>query len=164
MRKILILIIAILVLSGCAVYKFHRGREPYHKGYVVSRDDYTILEYTVGRDNSVPNRAEAKERFKRRRKVVERYYKKMGYVENHFKMVFFNPVIIFVKIVGGVFRLPFIAVSDYKYRHNPEYREKIKKIEAEKDAREEAKIKKLKDELNTYIQSDLSRESSALTR
>ena len=63
--------------------------------------------------------------------------KKMGYIENHFKMAFWNPIIFSLKVVGGLFRLPSIAISDYKYEHHPKYREKIKKLQEEKDNREE---------------------------
>lgn len=154
-----------LVLSGCATYKFNRGQKPPDKGYVVSRDDYTILEYTLGKDNTVPDDFKlAKGRFKKRRNMVEHYYKKMGYIENHFKMVFWDPPIIFVKFITGVFRLPSYAISDYKYEHNAKYREKIKKIEEEKETQEEARIKKLKDALNTYIQKNLAAESSKETQ
>jgi hypothetical protein len=101
----------------------------------------------------------AQSRFKKRRTIVEDYYKKMGYIENHFKMAFWGPCAIFFKAIGGVFRLPFIAISDYKYGHNPEYRKKMEKIEEDKEAREETRIEKLKEELNIYIQKDLARES-----
>ena len=129
------------------------------KGYVVSRDGSTILEYTIGKDNNVPDLELARERFKKRRNRVEHYYKKMGYIENHFKMAFWDPCILFVKAAGGIIRLPFVAVSDYKYEHNPKYREKIIKREQQQDAKEEARIQKLKDKLNIYIQKELTQES-----
>lgn len=88
MKKILILIALVVFLSGCATYKFQRGLKPYDKGYVVSRDDYTIVEYTIGKNNSVPDLGLARQRFKKRRNIVEHYYKKMGYIENRFKMAF----------------------------------------------------------------------------
>lgn len=153
MKKFIFLFLGILILPGCATYKFHRGEVPYDKGYVVSRDGYTILEYTAGKDNSVPNLQLAKERFKRRKAMVEHYYKKMGYIENRFKMTFWNPPIMLLKAIGGTFRLPFVAISDYKYEHNRNYREKVRKIEEEKEAREELRIEKLKDKLNTYIEN-----------
>ena len=78
MRKVILLVLLVVFLSGCATYKFQRGKEPYHKGYVVSRDDYIIPEYTTGKDNSVPNLEIAKKRFKKRKATVEYYYKKMG--------------------------------------------------------------------------------------
>ena len=144
---------------GCASYKFHHGQPPLDKGYVVSRDDYTIAEYTIGQDFTVPDRKLAKERFLRRRHMVEDYYKKMGYIENHFRMAVYDPATMFLKLFGGIFRLPFIAISDYKYDHNSEYRQKIQKIEAENDARKENRIKDLKEKLNAYVQKDLSKEA-----
>ncbi len=158
---ILIFAFCIFNLMGCATYKFHHGKAPYNKGYVVSRDDYTIVEYTIGKDNTVPNLKLAKERFKIRRDIVEDYYKRMGYIENHFKMVFWGPVSMITKVAGGVFRLPFIAISDYRAAHNPQYKERLRKIEDKKDAREEARVNKLKDKLNAYIQKDLARREPA---
>jgi len=160
MKKILLLVALTVFLSGCATYKLQLGKKPYDKGYIVSRDDFIILEYTIGKDNNVPDLELARERFKKRRHTVEHYYKKMGYIENRFKMAFWDPCILSLKAVGGIFRLPFVAVSDYKYEHNPKYREKIKKKEQEQDAKEEARIQELKDELNIYIQKQLEGERS----
>lgn len=158
MKKIGILLFLCLFLSGCATYKFQKGSPPYDKGYVVSRDGQRLLEYTAGKDNSVPDMDLAKERFKRRKDTVEDYYKKMGYIENRFKQAFLDPPVMLVKFMGGFLRLPFIAVSDYKYEHNPQHREKIQKLEAEKDAACQTRIKGLKEELNAYIQKDLTKE------
>jgi flagellar basal body-associated protein FliL len=160
MKKIILLVLLVVFLSGCATYKFQRGKEPYNKGYVVSRDDYIIPEYTIGKDNCVPSIELAKERFKKRRQTVEYYYEKMGYIENKLKTTFWDPPVLFLKFIGGVFRLPSIAISDYKYEHNPQYREKIIKIQQEQDALEEARIQKLKDTLNSYIQKELAKEKS----
>jgi len=154
----LIFVFCILNLMGCATYKFQHGKVPYDKGYVVSRDDYIIPEYTVGKDNTVPKLQLARERFKKRKGIVEYYYKRMGYIENRFKMAFWDPIALFLKFIGGVFRLPAIAISDYKYEHNPQYRDKIIKMQQEQDAKEEARINKLKDELNSYIQKELTQE------
>ena len=160
MKKIAMLIVLAVFLSGCATYKFQRSQEPSVKGYLVLRDDYAIPEYTIGKDNTMPNDLEsAKDRFRKRKGIVEHYYKKMGYIENRFKMAFVDPCILFAKMIGGVFRLPFIAMSDYKYEHKPAYREKVKKIEQKNDAKEELRIQKLKDKLNIYIQDDLGREN-----
>ncbi len=155
----LVLVPAILFLSGCATYKFHPGNTPYDKGYVGSRDDYTILEYTLGKDNTVPDVALAKQRFNRRRRIVEDYYKKMGYIENRFKMAVWDPCMMFLKVIGGVFRLPAIAISDYRYEHNPKYREKIRQLDAESELRAETRIKKLKADLDVYLQRDLAKET-----
>ncbi len=157
-KKTACLILSVIFISGCATYKFHHGKAPYNKGYVVSRDDYAIPEYTLGKDNTVPPLKIARERFKRRKRVVEDYYKRMGLIQNHFMMAVYDPAITFVKLVGGVFRLPAIAIKDYKYEHNPKYREKVKKIEAEQDEREARRIASLKEKLNEYIIKDLAKE------
>lgn len=158
MKKIMILIL-VLFLSGCAPYKFQKGQPPYDKGYVASREGYTIVDYTIGRDNTVAqNVALAKERFKRRRRVVEDYYKKMGAIENRFKQAVIDYPVMFFKLALGVFKMPGIAIKDYRYNHNPKYRERIDKLEEEKEIQEQARIKKLKDALNNYIQKDLEKE------
>lgn len=161
MKRTTILFLLVVFVSGCATYKFQRAEGPFNKGYVVLRDDYKIPEYTLGKDNIIPDNLElAKERFRKRRNIVEHYYKKMGYIENRFKMIFVDPCILFVKMIGGAFRLPFIAVSDYKYEHNPAYREKTLKMEQERESREEKHIQKLQDKLNIYIQQELNREKN----
>lgn len=159
---LLLFIFFILNSLGCATYKFQRGKPPYDTGYVAARDDYTILEYTVGKENSLPSNVTlAKERLKRRHRIVEHHYKKMGHIDNHFKMTFWNPCIYTAKTMKGIFRLPFVAISDYRYEHNPKYRERIIKREAEEDSREEAYIQGLKEELDKYIQKDIAAEGEA---
>ncbi|MFH0738539.1 MAG: PKD domain-containing protein [Candidatus Omnitrophota bacterium] len=163
MKKIASVFLLAVFLSGCATYKFQHGQPPYDKGYIASRDSYVILEYTVGSDNSVPAELDlAKQRFWRRHKMVEHYYKKMERIENRFKMAVYDPATMFIKLICGVLRLPFIAISDYKYDHNPVYREKIRKIEEEKDLREEARVAKFKERLDLYIQSVLTTEKPFL--
>lgn len=161
MKKAVILILSAFFFSGCASYQFHRGQEPYNKGYVVSRDGYAIPEYTVGRDNSVPGLELARERFRERKGTVEHYYKKMGYITNNFKEVTVNYAVLFFKFIGGIFRLPFIAVSDYKYEHDPAYKEKVLRMQEEADAKEEARIQKLRERLNLYIDKELKREDAS---
>lgn len=155
MRKFFYLALLVLFLSGCATYKFsHDKMDP--KGFVASREDYTIIEYTVGKENTLPEDLNlAKERFKRRKGTVEDYYKKMGYVESRFKETFIDWPKFFLGMITGVFRLPFAAVSDYKYEHNAKYREEVKKKEARDYELEEARIRRLKEELNKYVQQDL---------
>ncbi|MDD2752127.1 MAG: PKD domain-containing protein [Candidatus Omnitrophica bacterium] len=163
MKKFLALIFTLLsltLLSGCATYKFHHGQAPYDKGYVVSRDDYDMLEYTLGPNNTVPDRKLAKTRFLRRRDIVEDYYKKMGLIENHFKMAVWDPASMFLKLIGGIFRLPFIALADYRYEHDFVYREKVNKMDKLKDEQEDARVKALKDKLNNYVQKDLEKETA----
>ncbi|MCX5714821.1 MAG: PKD domain-containing protein [Candidatus Omnitrophica bacterium] len=160
MKRIMLLVFLVLLLSGCAAYRFQPGSPPYDKGYMVSRDGYSILEYTVGKDNSVPeDLALAKKRFKRRRYVVEHYYKKMGYIENRFKEWFWDPPRYFVKLVTGVFRMPGVAISDYRVRHNPKYKERVLRKEDTLDLKEETITKKLRKVLSDYIQKDLEKEA-----
>jgi DNA-binding protein H-NS len=152
-RFYLILSLAIL-LSGCATYKIQQEKD----GFAVSRYKKVIPEYTQGTDNSFPDKEVAEERFKRRRDTVEYYYKKMGFIDNRFKQVFIEPPVVFIQFIAGLFRMPFIAVSDYKYNHNPQYKEKIDKLEDEQYEAEKARIKNLKEELGVYIKDDLAKE------
>lgn len=161
--RIIFLFLMILYLCGCATYRFHHGKAPYDKGYVVSRDDYTIVEYTIGKDNTVPRKIKlAKDRFQRRRNTVEDYYKRMGLVENHFTMVTWKPFCYLVKMIGGVFCLPFIGISEYRYNHNPVYREKIKAYREARDVAEEIRIQKLKDRVRAYAVEDAEREKPSI--
>ena len=158
MRKIGLLLVLLSLLSGCATYKFQKGLAPYDKGYVVSYDDKLIPEYTLGQDNSVPELALAKERFNRRRATVECYYKKMGQIEERLKELFWNPPAMLVDLLGGVLRWPFVAVADYKYNHNPKYKEKVDRLDEQEDVLEKARINNLKAKLKVYIDGDLEKE------
>lgn len=160
MKKIFLLSLVTLFLSGCATYRFHKGEPPNDLGFVASRDKRVIVEYTVGKESSLPDLVTAKERFKRRHSNVDYYYKKMGYIQCRFRQFFWEPPYTFVSFITGIFRLPFIASSDYKYEHNPKYREKVDKLEEEKEAREAARIKGLKEKLSLYIEKDLVKESA----
>jgi len=162
-KKIIFLLVTVFILSGCATYKFQKGtKPPFEKGYVATYEGDIIPEYTVGKDNSVPaDLSLAKERFKRRRLVVEKYYKDMGYIENRVKEVFWEPPVMIAHIIIGVFKLPFIAYSDYKYENDPKYRETITKRDEEAYEKEKARIKAFKKELNNYIQKDLAQENNS---
>jgi len=151
--------VASLLLSGCATYKFQKGAAPYDKGYVASYDGKPIPEYTLGQNNSVPELALAKERFNRRRSKVEYYYKKMGQIESRFKELFWDPPAMCLDFICGIFRWPFVAVADYKYNRNPQYKEKIDRMDEQKDELEKARINDLKVKLRAYIDEDLAKES-----
>jgi len=161
-KKIALFIIpAILLLSGCATYKLQKGKAPYDQGYVFSRYDKIIPEYTLGKDNSVPDKQVAQERFKRRRLKVEYYYKKIGIIENRFKGMFIDPPVLIFKTLVGIFRMPAIAINDYRYNRDPKYKEKVdQKDEAEYRAEKE-RIKNLKTALVLYIQEDLKNEPAS---
>lgn len=163
MRKSLFLVIpALLLLSGCATYSFQKGQSPYNKGYVAARYGRVIPEYTLGKDNSVPDEQIAKERFRRRRAEVESYYKQMGYIENRFKQMFIDPPAFMIQSIIGLFRMPAIAIADYKYNRNPQYKEETDKREDVEYKTEKERIKDLKEKLNKYIQEDLQKETPVL--
>ncbi|PIP19684.1 MAG: hypothetical protein COT38_01890 [Candidatus Omnitrophica bacterium CG08_land_8_20_14_0_20_41_16] len=161
MKKFYIILVLSILLSGCAAYKIQQGKSPHEGGFVVSRYNKVIPEYSIGVNNSFPGKEIAEKRFKRRRSKVEYYYKKIGFIDNRFKQTFVEPPLLFVQFVAGIFRMPFIAVSDYRYNHNPQYKEKMDKLEDEQYYAERARVKGLKDRLSEYIQEDLAKESPA---
>ncbi|MCX5711307.1 MAG: PKD domain-containing protein [Candidatus Omnitrophica bacterium] len=155
MKKALALLLFSFLLSGCVTYKFQQGKAPYDKGYVVTRSGYQIPEYTVGKSNAVPDLDVAKERFKRRRKTVESYYMDMGIIESRLKEYLWNPPVTIVKVIGGIFRMPFVMAADRKYERDPKYRAEVNKKEDEDFEKEKARIKSLREELNIYVEKDL---------
>jgi len=161
--KVLIVIpLFVLFLSGCATYSVKKGESPYNNGFIVTRYDRVIPEYTIGKDNTVPDEKIARERFERRRVEVETYYKKMGYIENRFKQNFVDPPVFMLQAALGVFRIPAIAIADYNYNHDPKYKEKIDKEEDVEYKAEKERIKALKGQLNSYIKQDLEKESALI--
>ncbi|MBU0503658.1 MAG: PKD domain-containing protein [Candidatus Omnitrophota bacterium] len=158
MKKILALLLFAFIFSGCATYKYQHGNKPYDQGYVITRNNQFVMEYTLGENNTVPDKELAKERFKRRRKAVEIFYKRMGYIESYYRLYFWNHVSTMADAIGGFFRMPGVAISEYRYAHNPKYREKIIKLEDEREAKEETRVNKIKDELREYVKKDLERE------
>lgn len=163
MRKILILLFFTLILSGCATYKFQKPNATGagSEGYLASYNDEPILEYTVGQNKSLPDLTLAKERFKRRKVKVEYYYKKMGLIESRVKEVFWEPPAMIVDFMGGILRWPYTAISDYRYNHNPKYKERLDKLDEEKEALEKARIASLREKLAAYITEDLSKEPAS---
>ncbi|MDD5119703.1 MAG: PKD domain-containing protein [Candidatus Omnitrophica bacterium] len=157
-KKILALLSLAIILSGCATYKFQQSTPAPNGGYLVSYDGKPIIEYTVGKDKSLPDLTLAKERFKRRRPMVEYYYKKMGLIESKFKANFWDPPAMVIDFIGGILRWPFTAVDDYKYNRNPKYKERIDRLEEEREALEKANIASLKEKLQAYIVKDLAKE------
>ncbi len=160
MKKILIVLLCLVLLSGCAPYKVVRGTKPPVKdGYVFLRDGVMLPEYTVGDGGIAPDNVYlAKERFKRRRKTVEVYYKKMGIIDNRFKENVPDRLGYTLGIVGSVFTLPVRTLKSYRHEYDPKYRARVDRAEAEKEALEKARLEKLKTELNDYIKLDLEQE------
>ena len=161
MKKILVLVILGFILSGCATYKFQKPATSGAKGYLACYDGKPILEYTVGKEKSLPDLTLAKERFKRRRSTVEYYYKQMDLIESRLKEFFWDPPAMLVDLLGGVFRWPFVAVADYKYNRNPKYKERVDRLDEQRDELEKVRINVLKEKLAAYIVEDLSKESPA---
>lgn len=160
MKKILVLVMLGFILSGCATYKFQHPAASGGTGYLACYDGKPILEYTAGKEKSLPDLTLAKERFKRRRKTVENYYKQMGLIESRLKEFFWDPPAMFVDLLGGVLRWPFVAVADYKYNRDPKYKEKIDRLDEQKEELEKARVNLLKEKLAAYIVEDLNKESS----
>ena len=164
MRKyFLFIVIFVFFGTGCAAYKFEASPKLYGAGYVVKRNERVIPEYTIGPDDQAPLDLKlARTRFERRKALVKYYYGKMGYIDSPFKMYFTDYFKFMANLVCGVFKLPFVAYSYYKYEKNPKYRQKIDKLEVEADQKEEARIRSWQDKLNQYIKKDLVKEESSL--
>jgi len=158
LRKILILLFFAFILSGCATYKFQKSASSGSQGYLVTYDGDPVLEYTMGKEKTLPDLALAKERFKRRRPTVEYYCKKTGQIESRFKEYLWEVPAMCVDFLGGILRWPFIAISDYKYNHNPKYKERADRLDEEKDTFEKTRINSLKEKLAAYIAKDLAKE------
>lgn len=158
--RIIAALLCLTVLSGCAPYRINQGiKAPMDKGYVVSRDGVAFPEYTISEDGLPPDNVYlARQRFKRRRKVVEDYYKKLGVMDNRFKENIPDRLGYFWGIVGSVFTLPVRTVNAYRYEYDPKYRERIDKIEEEKTARLKERVEKLRAELKEYIRKDMEEE------
>lgn len=163
MRKLLFLILGAALISGCTRYVVKKGESPYDKGYMVARRAFVIPEYTIGENNSVPDSVElAKERFARRKNTVEYYYKKMGDIDTNFHELVMKPLGAAGGLMTSPFRLPVVAYQDYKYEHNPEYKEKVDKLEEKTDTLRREKVKVIRDYLNKYIQDDLDYEKELM--
>jgi hypothetical protein len=163
MKKGLILLFAVLALSGCTTYKFQKGLKPYDQGYVVSRRGFVIPEFTIGENNTVPaDRELAQERFNRRKKSVEYYYEKLGDIDSNFKAYFLKPLSAVGGLVTSPVRLPMVAYQDYKYAHNTDYKEQMDKIDDQADQKQRGRVKIVRDYLSRYIQDDLAFERELL--
>lgn len=161
MKKILILLFLAFILSGCATYKFQKSASSKDAGYVVAYDSKPILEYTVGKDKSLPDLDLAKVRFNRRRATVEYYLKKSGEIESRFKEILWDTPTMVLDFFGGILRWPFTAVSDYKYNHDLKYKERMDRRDEENDDFQRAKVNQFKEKLAAYIAQDLAKEPTA---
>jgi len=158
LRKILLLLISVFILSGCTTYKFQKSTSG-SQGYLACYDGYPIAEYTMGKEKSLPELILAKERFKRRRLTVEYYYKQMRQIESRCKAFLWEPPAMAASFLSGVVRWPFIAMADYKYNHNPKYKAKVDRLDEENEALESSRVASLRKKLDDYIAKDLAKES-----
>jgi len=163
MKKGVVFILCFILLSGCAPYRIQQGAEkPYTQGFIATREGKVIPEYTIGKDGKPPaDKQLAQERFIRRRRIVEDYYKKMGIIENRLKENVWDRFIFFWSMVGGVFNMPVRFAAEYRYLHNPEYKARVDKIMADKEAALKERIEALRKELGRYIEEDLRKEEEA---
>ena len=152
------------ILSGCATYKFQKPTTSGAQGYLACYDGKPILEYTVGKEKSLPDLTLAKERFKRRRTTVEYYYKQMDLIKSRLKEFFWDPPAMFVDLLGGVLRWPFVAVADYKYNRNTKYKERVDRLDEQKEELEKVRVNTLKEKLATYITEDLNKEAGPISQ
>jgi hypothetical protein len=86
----------------------------------------------------------------------------MGYIQNGFMATAVDSVFMMGEFIVGIFKWPFTAVSEYKYNHNALYRQKMDKLDEEKENKEIERIRKLKVRLDDYIQKDLSKEGATV--
>ncbi len=157
--KKIVVIFLIFAVTGCASYKYELLSDQY-KGYVVKRNDYLIPEYTIDSKNTAPKDLSiAKQRFTRRQKIVDDYYKKMGRIENQFKALIVGYPLFLLTLATAAIRLPFIAVSDFRYDHNPKYKEIIDNRIALQEKKEDERIASLHKGLINFIEKDLSKEA-----
>lgn len=155
MRKNIYLFLIVIFLSGCAVYRYQIGSRDLGRGYVVSRNSFVIPEYTIGEDGKAPeDKKIAQSRFKRRRGMVEYYYKQMGYLF-HEPMQFVHTI---TQSMATPFKLPGVVVDEYRHQTDEEYRARIDKQQDELDKKEEARIAPWQAKLEEFIKKDLEKE------
>ena len=115
------------------------------------RHGLLIPEYTIDANGNAPqDKKIAESRFKRRKDTVNYYYKAMGRIYDDA----LSRLSDMRKMVTGPFRLPGAAIEDYKYEHNPEYREEVDAQRFEAEMKERQRKNELKKELQEYLGRD----------
>jgi len=82
----------------------------------------------------------------------------MGYIKSPVKEVLWDPPVMLIKLVTGVFKLPFIAVEKHKYNSDPAYKAKVDKEQDERFSAEQARLKAIRTELASYVERDVESE------
>ena len=142
------------------ILQIHQRRAAVRKGYIVSRSGFIIPEYTIGKDASAPDLLLAKERFSRRQKIVEYYYKRLDLIHNRFNETFWEPTRDISKFIAGMLITPVRFYTDYKYNHDQKYKTKVDARDARIDAMEEQRLKEVKEKLKLYVQEDCAKEEA----
>ena len=156
MLKAIILILAIFI-AGCAAYSYKTGSKDLGGGYVISRNSYPIPEYTIGKDKKAPqDKKLAEARFKRRKGMVEYYYKQMGFLF-HEPMQFMHT---FGETLLTPVRLPGVVVNEHRYQTDKEYSKKVDAQEDEWLKSEQARVDKWQVKLDEFIKDDLKKEEA----
>jgi hypothetical protein len=142
-----------LFLSGCAaLYTVERGGKTYNNGYVVKRNNVIIPEFTIDTKNAAPDDPEiARQRFKRRRHKILKFYEQMGY----FRITAVEDGKFFVSAIAAPFRAPVEGLKINKYEHDPEYRAKVDAQDEEEENKEQEKLKAIEAKMKDFIVQDL---------
>ncbi|MBU1122591.1 MAG: hypothetical protein ABIH71_02900 [Candidatus Omnitrophota bacterium] len=108
-KKILTIgIIVLFILSGCSpAYRFVRGNEV-NKGYLVKKGRTEMPYFTVDISRQYPQNLKlARERFKRRREFIEKYYR------NEYPELFEGPFKSCIKFLSFYVFLPIAILREY---------------------------------------------------
>ena len=157
--RLLIILAASFWAAGCVpLYKFQKDERPY-QGYVVKRNEYLIPEFTTDTEKKAPESLEAaKQRLKRRKATVVRYYRKM-------ELIAPPDFVTFPKLFGNtflfIFRWPFVITHEIRYSRSPAYRQRQDARAEHKYQKELAQKRQLQEELNQYIRQDVENEGRA---
>lgn len=157
MVRLIVLLLAVLSFCGCAVHKFQKS--PELEGYGVLRFGYLIPEYTVDLNKKAPTDFKvAKERFNRRKDMVETTYIETGQIESYLRRYVTHFPIMICDFVYNTLAMPSHIIREYKYDHNEKYRQIVDERDAKEKAMEDKRRKELVDKLNEFIKQDLDKE------
>ena len=143
MRRLIYLLIFIMIISSCAPsYNFVKTEES-NNGYTIKRGPLYMPFFTVA-DGEYPEDLKlAKKRFKRRKRIVEGYYK-----ENDPEL-YDSSFLSVMKTLGVLLIYPLWVVTGFLKDEDDFYRE-VEGIEA---------YQKKKDQIKAYIEEDLKKEA-----
>ncbi len=156
MKRIFVIAL-IIFLSGCAAYKYEISPKAYNKGFVVRRHGLLIPEYTIDEQENAPKDKQlASRRFKRRKDIVNYYYKQMGLIYNDAM----TRTADFGNMMTGIFKLPKAAMENAKYETDPEYKARADKEMFDQEAKTIERRQDLREKLGEYIKRDMEFEKN----